>query len=56
MIKLVGTDSAGIATPELVLLDESDRPTPVLIGLVVAELAFDILVAYAAYRFFKGRS
>lgn len=56
MLKLVGAEKSGIPQIELVLFDEADRPTPLLLGLILAELTIDCLVGYAAYRVFKGSS
>ena len=43
----------GESTSSLRLLDEKDRPTPTLVGLAAAEIAFDVAVGYAAYRVFR---
>ena len=45
MLKLVGTEADGSVADELVLLNDNDRPTMVLIGLCALELAFDIALA-----------
>lgn len=51
MLKLVGTEDDGTTiADELVLLDKKDRPTPVLLGLIALELAFDITLAIVLAR------
>lgn len=45
MLKLVGTERDGSVADELVLIDDNDRPSKVLIGLVALELAFDCALA-----------
>ena len=54
MINLVATDAAGNANASLTLVNENNRPTPLLVGLVLLELTLDCLVGYAAYRFFRN--
>lgn len=55
MIKIIGTNPQDDAQAELVLLDEANRPTPLLLGLAALELAVDCLVAYGFYRLFNSR-
>ena len=45
MLKIVGTDKRGSALDELVLIDDNDRPTKLLLGLAALELACDITLA-----------
>ena len=45
MLKLVGTEANGTVADELVLLDNRDRPTKLLLGLCALEIAFDLTLA-----------
>ena len=45
MLKLVGTHKDGTIADEMVLIDDKDRPTPLLLGLAALELACDITLA-----------
>ena len=55
MLKLVATAEDDGQTFELPILGEQDKPTKVFWGLLIAELALDVYLGYAAYRFFKAR-
>lgn len=54
MLKLIGTDAANQAV-EFSLLDDNNKPTPLFVGLVIAELALDCLIAFGIYNLLKGR-
>ena len=56
MLKLVAIADDDGETFEMPLLDEKDKPTKTFWYLLVAELAIDMYLGYAAYRFFKGRA
>ncbi len=45
MLKLVGTHEDGTIADERVLISNTGKPTPFLIGLAVIELACDIALA-----------
>jgi len=45
VLKLVGTEANGAVADELVLIDDRDRPTKVLLGLCALELVFDVTLA-----------
>jgi hypothetical protein len=45
MLKLVGTEADGSIADEVILINDKDRPTKLLIGLAALELAFDITLA-----------
>ena len=56
MLKLVGTEANGTVADELVLIDDKDRPTKVLIGLAALELVCDITLAcILAHTVFKKK-
>ena len=52
MLKLVAEmpDENGVTISELLLLDEKNLPTPLLLGLAGLELAFDAFIAGALAR------
>ena len=56
MLKLVAIAEDDGETFDLPLLDEQDKPTKNFWFLLAAELAIDIYLGYAAYRFFKNRA
>ena len=56
MLKLVAIADDDGQTFEVPLLDENDKPTKLMIVTGLIELAIDIYVGYAAYRFFKARA
>lgn len=45
MLKLVGTEEDGSIADEIVLIDDADKPTPILIGLAALELTCDVILA-----------
>lgn len=56
MLKLVGTEQDGTVADEIVLIDDTDKPTPLLIGLACLELACDIALAvFLAKTVFKSK-
>ena len=56
MLKLVAIAEDEGETYEVPLLDENDWPTKMMIITGLIELAIDIYLGYAAYRFFKNRA
>ena len=56
MLKLVAIADDDGETFEVPLLDERDKPTKALWCLLAVDLAIDIYLGYAAYRFFKNRA
>ena len=50
MLKLVATHKDGSIADEKVLVNDKDRPTKLLIGLAVAELACDVALAFLIAR------
>lgn len=53
MISLVSTQGEDKRS-EFVLVKDNQKPTVLLVGLVICELAFDCLVAYGAFKVFKA--
>lgn len=45
MLKIVGTDKDGSVVDEKVLITDDDKPTRLLLGLALIELACDITLA-----------
>jgi hypothetical protein len=45
MLKIVGTEEDGNIADEVVLLNDENKPTLMLVGLAMAELAFDVALA-----------
>lgn len=56
MLKLVGTNADGSVDIEKVLVAEDGKPTPLLVGLALLELACDVTIAIVlAKTVFKKR-
>lgn len=54
MLKLVGTHKDGSVADEVVLINDNDKPTKILIGLALIEVACDIALAcFLAKTLFK---
>ena len=56
MLKLVAIAEDDGETFEMPLLDEKDKPTKVFWGLLAAEVALDLYLGYAAFRFLQARA
>ena len=50
MLKLMDDLAGEGIVTEVTLLDENNRPTPLLIGMVALELCIDVAVGFAAYQ------